>query len=547
MRKHIFFLLAMGIILVTGCQKELSFEQPSSPAEGSLQDDASGDCLPKTVNGAYAVGQALTASNTITVAVSVTKTGTYTVYTDTVNGYFFRVTGTFTNLGTTNVTLRGNGTPFAAGINNFVVTFDTTVCDIQVTVTQPGVGTLAGAPNACAPITVNGAYSPGASMTAAHNAVVTVNVTTAGAFNITTDTVAGIWFTFSGALGLGTQTVPLQAQGAIPASTTAGAKTFTVKLGASRCTFDVQVTAAATGTVDCTNPVFSGTFTVGVAMTAANTVQINVTVATIGAYTITTDTVNGVWFNASGNFTATGPATLTLTGNGTPVNSGPFTYTVRWGTSTCTFSCTFNPPPDYFPRTTNSNWSYEWDDDPVDSLYRNVIAATHSAAGNTFNIFMFDDGTGPDSSGYYRRNGGDYFEWFDAGAFIGYNPPELWAQYIFLKDNVALNTNWKSQSFSGFIGPTPLTIRFSYTIKLKDGPLSFSTSTGNMNFTNVIAVEEKYEAEIAPGVWQDLTDQVGYFKSYYARNIGLVLLEYYPDSAATIPDNKMELRRHQVF
>jgi len=655
MKKHFLYWLMLGFIVIIGCQKELSFETPNTPAKGSLQDDASGDCLPKTVNGTYAVGQALVpATNTITVQVNVVKTGSYTVYTDTVNGYYFRTTGSFTALGNNTVTLRGNGTPFAAGTNNFVVTFDSTVCDIQVLVTSPGVGTLAGAPNACAPITVNGTYGLAVPVTMANNAVVQVNVTTAGAFSITTDTVAGIWFTFSGSLATGAQSVTLQAQGGPPTGT-AGNKTFTVKLGASQCTFVVVVVGPGIGTLGgapaaCVPITVNGTYTAGVPLTVANTVVVEVNVTTAGAINITTNTVAGFSFSFSGNL-STGTQSVTLQGTGTPTGSGAQNFTVTLGTSTCTFTvtlagpgvgtlggapgactpatvngaystgtaltagntvdiqvtvttaglfnittntvngynfaftgnlplgaqtvtltgtgtpltagtntftvtinatpavptCTFNVTVtlnDYFPRTTGSNWSYEFDNDPTDSLYRTVIAATLTAPGGTYNIFMGDDGTGLDSSGYYRRSGGDYSEWLDVGAFIGYDNP-LWAQYIMLKDNVAAGNNWKSSGFSGTVSGTPLTLRFSYTVTQKDVPVSFTTSTGTMNFTNVIVVEEKYEQEVSPGVWQDITSLVGHGESFYARGIGLVKFEFFDGSGASV--FLMELRRHLVL
>lgn len=347
MKRHLLYWLALGLIFFAGCQKELSFEQPNTPAEGSLQDDGTGDCLPKTVAGVYAVGQALGASHTVTIGVNVTKTGVYTITTDTVNGYFFRGTGTFTTLGVNNITLRGNGTPFAAGTNNFVVSFDSTVCDIQVTVTQPGVGTLAGSPNACAPITVNGGYSPGVALTAANHAIVTVNVTTAGAFNFTTDTVEGVWFTYSGPLGAGAQTAQMQANGIFPAATTTGNKTFKVKLGSSTCTFVVPVAGPGVGTLGgaggtCTPITVNGSYQTGTALTASNTIVVQVTVTTPGNFSITTNTVNGYSFSFSGNLAASGP--VTLVGNGTPVAASTtdnFTVTLA-GTpaSTCSFTNT---------------------------------------------------------------------------------------------------------------------------------------------------------------------------------------------------------------
>lgn len=348
MKKYLLYWVALVVLIFAACQKELSFELPNTPAEGSLQSDITGDCLPKTVSGAYAVGAALGAANTISIDVNVTKVGTYTISTDTVNGYYFRATGSFTRTGVNSVTLRGNGAPFAAGTNNFVVSFDSTFCDVQVTVTQPGVGTLAGSPNACAPITVAGGYSPGAVMGAGNTATVQVNVTTAGAFTITTDTVAGVWFTYSGALGAGAQPVVLTANGTIPAATTTGDKTFKVKLGTSTCTFLVTVAAPGVATLGgaggaCTPITVNGTYNTGTALTASNTIVVNVTVTTPGVFNITTNTVNGYSYAFSGNIAATGP--VTLTGTGTPVAAGTDNFTVTLaGTpaSTCTFSNTVN-------------------------------------------------------------------------------------------------------------------------------------------------------------------------------------------------------------
>jgi hypothetical protein len=338
MKKHLIYWLAAFVIVMVGCQKELSFEGSNTPAEGSLQSDVTGDCLPKTVNGTYVSGTALVpATNTITVQVNVVKTGTYVVTTDTVNGFYFRAASTFTTLGATTVTLRGNGTPFAAGVNNFVVSFDSTFCDIQVTVIAPlppGVGSLAGSPNACAPITVNGGYSPGVAFTSGNNVVVQVNVTTAGNFNITTDTVAGMWFTFTGGLALSPppQNVTLQAQGSIPAATTPGLKTFKVKLGTSQCTFDVTVAGPAVYTIDCPNVTVNGTYQVGVPLNPAfHIITIPVTVTTPGPYSITVST-NGMTFTGSGNLTGAS-GSITLTGlNSTSPAGPPGVYPLTVGT-----------------------------------------------------------------------------------------------------------------------------------------------------------------------------------------------------------------------
>lgn len=452
MKINFFYYLLLAFFIILGCRKEVSFEVGNKPSDGSLQSEISGDCLPKTVSGIYEAGKLLVAAtNTIKIDVNVAQTGTYIISTDTINGYFFRATGSFTNTGNNPVTLKGTGTPFSAGVNNFVVSYDSTNCNVQVTVFPAGAGgpaafTLSGGPGACAGATVNGTYIKGLALTTNNNVIINVNVTTIGAYNIAT-------------------------------------------------------------------------------------------------------TFQGMTFSASGVFSATGPAIVTLAGTGTPTTTGINTVPITAGASTCSFVVNCLPPlsNDYFPRTTNSNWSYEYGDNVNDTLYRKAIATTISAAGNIFNIFMQNPGTGLDSSGYYRRNTitGEYYEWFDAGDFLGYNNP-VWAEYIMLKDNVAVSTNWKSNGFSGTVGTTPISVRFSYTILQKNVPITITTSKGTATYQNVIVVEEKIEGEITPGVWQDITAAIDYYgKSYYAKGIGLIKFEAYNN--ANVVTNKQELRRFEVY
>ena len=103
--------LVLAVVVLAACGKELSFEGPDTPAEGSMQSSLTGDCLPKTITGTYQVAVPLVAdSNTITVDVNVINTGIYEITTDTVNGFFFNSTGRFTSPGTATVKLRSNGT-----------------------------------------------------------------------------------------------------------------------------------------------------------------------------------------------------------------------------------------------------------------------------------------------------------------------------------------------------------------------------------------------------------------------------------------------------
>jgi hypothetical protein len=348
MRKHFIYWLALGFVAITGCQKELSFEGGNTPAEGSLQSDVSGDCLPKTVNGIYEAALALTpATNTITVQVNVTHTGLYTIATDTVNGYYFRGTGTFTALGANTITLRSNGTPFAAGVNNFVVSFDSTICDIPVTVlpagtTKPAVFAFAGAGGSCTGAVPAGTYTKDVALNSTNTVTISVNVTTIGTYNITT-TFQGMTFAASGIFAAtGAQTVTLNGSGT---PSTSGLNTVPLTAGTSTCSFPVTVTTAAVGTLGattgaCSPSTINGTYIKDVILTAANTVQVQIDVTTAGTYNISTNTVAGMQFSGTGTV-AVGPGQLiTLNGTGTPTAAGPQTFTVTFGTSTCTFTIT---------------------------------------------------------------------------------------------------------------------------------------------------------------------------------------------------------------
>ena len=139
--------------LLNSCQKEVSVEY-GEPANGSLRSSA-GDCLPKLVAGSFIATKALNDSNFIEVTVDVLSAGPYTIFTDSLNGYSFKASGTFANTGSNTVRLKATGKPVVSGINNFTVFFDSSFCDIAITVLPagssggPAAFSLAGAPAGC--------------------------------------------------------------------------------------------------------------------------------------------------------------------------------------------------------------------------------------------------------------------------------------------------------------------------------------------------------------------------------------------------------------
>lgn len=96
------------------------------------------DCNSVNSNGGYAIGLPLTNINTITIDVLVNSYDTYNISTNTVNGYGFSASGSFSSLGINTITLTGSGTPLAAQTDTFTIDFTGTrlTCNIDINVTS---------------------------------------------------------------------------------------------------------------------------------------------------------------------------------------------------------------------------------------------------------------------------------------------------------------------------------------------------------------------------------------------------------------------------
>lgn len=90
---------------------------------------------------------------------------------------------------------------------------------------------------------------------------------------------------------------------------------------------------------NCLHTNAGGSFSKGIPLTTKNTLLVNVTVDTIGTYTIATANINGILFKASGIFTEKGNQTILLQGQGTPVDTGTFNYIP--GADGCSIAITF--------------------------------------------------------------------------------------------------------------------------------------------------------------------------------------------------------------
>ncbi|XMO85461.1 fibrinogen-like YCDxxxxGGGW domain-containing protein [Algibacter sp. AS12] len=95
------------------------------------------DCSSPTATGAFASGTNLNSTYTITIDVLVNVIETYTISTNTVNGYSFSASGAFSNIGLNRITLTGSGTPILEQTDTFTITFagKNDTCNIDITVT----------------------------------------------------------------------------------------------------------------------------------------------------------------------------------------------------------------------------------------------------------------------------------------------------------------------------------------------------------------------------------------------------------------------------
>ncbi len=355
------FLLLICVVFFITCKKEYSYE-------GSLSTNTAvyklvgvgGSCTGSVVNGKYYVGTSLNTANTIQLQVDVTTVGTYSLFTNTVNGIQFFGSGSFTNTGVQTIILTGNGTPLVDGSFNFTTPINAG-CFFTIIVKKAPIAmasfTLAGAPNSCTPAFVYGNYVAGTSLKNSNTVEVSVNVTAVGAYVLTTDTLDGIWFASTGTFTTtGNQVVTLAGFGT---PDFARNLVFTPKADSSSCTFTVTVLTPGSPAIyvlesgfgSSNNPCIytvSGTYNAAIPLSSSNTVSMKVFVSSVGSFTIATNTVNGLLFAYTGTFTTVGSQNVVLFGNGTPTVKGTYSFAPEivgshpLGGQTCAFSVMVN-------------------------------------------------------------------------------------------------------------------------------------------------------------------------------------------------------------
>lgn len=119
-------------------------EIPVSPLIGQSEFFLSGSpgaCLNARDSGILASGIPADSSCALLIYANVTKTGYYSISTDTVNGISYHAAGIFSAIGSQQVTLTASGTPQQAGTSTFHINNAATACSISVQVENAVIAT----------------------------------------------------------------------------------------------------------------------------------------------------------------------------------------------------------------------------------------------------------------------------------------------------------------------------------------------------------------------------------------------------------------------
>lgn len=285
------------------------------------------DCDNTKTNGTYKQGVALSSSEFLTLPVTVTQIGTYTISATTPNGYYYNVNGTFPNTGTYTLLIPGIGTPgtgYDAGDPGDVLTIningkEDTTCHptnfVEKSIIQFSF--------VCDEIIPAGDYFIDSHLNQTHTLDVKVFVNTTGYWTMSTEVQNGFSYRGSGVFQPGDVgqiiTVSLLGSGTPTDSGNTIFKVTSNATPAAECLGVIVAVKPVAYTMICPAASHQGNFMQDVVLTSENKISLPIDVTATGQTTITTNTVNGMTFSSGPiNLTAFGQQTVTLVGTGTP-------------------------------------------------------------------------------------------------------------------------------------------------------------------------------------------------------------------------------------
>lgn len=305
------------------------------------------DCSSATaIKGSYYAGVQVGINNYIEITATVVKPGTYSFYTETVNGVRFSYTGIIATKSALPIKIQIPAVGIPTAVNSAVAytVYDQsgkevcTASNFTIPVTENNADFKVNCDNTL-PI---GTFVEDQPVNPVTNAVsLQLDVNNSGYYSLHTDTIGaggadtGMWFEGTGYVTTSSAAlITLSAKGT-PKWGTDGKLTFTLydkNNVAVGCTFSISLESVKAGyTPDCTvtGTLVNGVFVETKPATDANYITLKVNVTKPGPWKITTDTVKGVYFNGVGTFSTTGDQTVKLVSNGTAEPSSAGTYSFK--------------------------------------------------------------------------------------------------------------------------------------------------------------------------------------------------------------------------
>lgn len=263
---------------------------------------------------------------------------------------------------------------------------------------------------------------------------------------------------------------------------------------------------------NCQSIIVRGTYKADTVLTDSNYLIVRVSVTTSGQYKIFSDTANGFWFLDSG-YVVAGTQTLKIRGYGKPILPLNTNFVLSYNNSICLFTVNQTTPPpvlpvvrDYFPTTIGSNWAYNVAGF-TDTLHVSASAKDSVIAGNSHRVFYSTRGTTFRDTGFYRKQGNDYFRWDELD---GNSTP---ISLLFLKENTPVLTQWNSNVVNTIVNGLPTQGRMRYTLMA----VNTTRTVGANVFDSVIHVRNELQYLVL-GNFQTVQT----FNTYFAKNVGLI-------------------------
>jgi hypothetical protein len=282
---------------------------------------------------------------------------------------------------------------------------------------------------------------------------------------------------------------------------------------------------------NCKQITVGGAYKVDVNLTASNNLQANVNFITTGKYLISSDTVNGMWFQDSGFVLNTGAIKVSVRGYGKPLLPKTSIFTLRFNGTACNFAVTTSGSGgggggggnDYFPTTTASNWTYKYEP-KIGSLdtFR-VTVAEETFDIDSLEYFQFARST--EDTFYFAKNSsiGNYYALstidFDY-VFLFDSVPSYFITYPFLKESAAINESWETQEYgivklvTGGIAELGVSKAVFTIVSKNNVPYIIAGNT----YQNVIAVKREILFKPTGGAFRPVLSGI----SYYAKGFGLI-------------------------